>query len=135
MDFRAQITQISSADYERILNNEQVISQDKGIDRFRHISIEIKVIVPFGLGCFNNIKIVRDLLHKYLENDEIQILSGGNFEHGNGMEYADNIEIYLKDMSEEQLRTMLKDFKVMVTWQDLWHLHNDKVFYLRDYLR
>lgn len=53
------------------------------------------------------------MLHKYLENDDrILIISGWGFEHGNGKEYADDIEIYLKDISEEQLRTMLKDFKI-----------------------
>lgn len=136
IDFEAQITMISSADYQRILDNEQVVlSQDKGTDKFRHIGVDIKVTNPFGLGLTNSVKIERDLLQKYFENDDrIQVLSGGGYEHGNGKEYRDNIEIYLKDISEEQLRTMLKGFKVKVTWQSIWHSHNDKIFYLGDYL-
>lgn len=137
IDFEAQITKISSADYQRILDNEQVVlSQDKGIEKYRHISVEIKVTTPFGLGLTNSVKIERDLLQKYLEDDDrIQVLSGGGFKHGNGKEYGDNIEIYLKDISEEQLRTLLKEFKVKVTWQSIWRSHNDKIFYLKDYLR
>ena len=136
IDFGAQITKISSVDYERILDNKQVISQDKGIEKFRHISVEIKVTTPFGFELINSVKIERDLLHKYLESDDsIQLLSGGEFEHGSGKEYADNIEIYLKDISEEDLRNVLRDFKVKVTWQSIWHSQNDKIFYLRDYLR
>lgn len=136
IDFEAQITKISSADYQRILDNKQVVSQDKEIEKFRQISVEIKVTTPFGLGLINSVKIERDLLQKYLEGDNrIQILSGGGFEHGNGKEYADHIEIYLKDISEEQLRTILKDFKVKVTWQSKWQSYSDKIFYLGDYLR
>lgn len=136
IDFAATITRISNVDYERIMNNKQVTAQDNGIDRFRHISVEIKVTTPFGIGLINNVKVKRDLLHKYLENDNrIQILSGGGFEHGNGKEYADNIEIYLKDMSEDQLKASLRGFKVQVTWQDAWQRIGDKIFYLEDYLR
>lgn len=135
IDFAAQITKISSADYERILENKQVMSQNKGIEKFRHVSVEIKVTTPFGFGLINGVKIERDLLHKYLDNnDKIQILSGGGFEHSNGKEYADNIEIYFKDMSEEELRAILKDFKVKVTWKSIWPSHGKRIFYLGDYL-
>jgi hypothetical protein len=134
--FGAQIANISSADYERILDNKQVISQDKGIEKFRHIRVEIKVTTPFGLGLIKSVKIERDLLHKYLESDDrIQILSGGGSEHGNGKEYTDNIEIYLRDISEDDLRILFKDFKVKVTWESKWNSQKDKIFYLRDYLK
>lgn len=137
IDFEAQITKINSADYQRILDDKQVVlSQDKGIEEFRHISVEIKVTTPFGLSFINSVKIERDLLQKYLENDDrIDVLSGGGFKHGNGMEYGDNIEIYLKDISEEQLRALLEDFKLKVTWRSMWQSNNEKIFYLGDYLR
>ena len=106
-----------------------------GTGNFLRQTWDIKVINPFGLSLTKSVKIERDLLKKYLENDErIQILSGGGYEHGNGKEYGDNIQIYLKDISEEQLRVMLKGFKVKVTWQSRWHSHSDKIFYLHDYL-
>ena len=128
--FNAKINNISDEDYKRILNNAQVISQDKAIEKFKHVDIDIKVITPLGL--MNNVSIQRDLLHKYLNNDdEIQILGGGSFEHGNGKEYAENIEIYLKDASEQELRTMLRDFKIKVKWNK----DKDKIFYLKDYLK
>lgn len=128
--FNAKISNISDEDYKRILNNAQVISQDKAIEKFKHVDIDIKVITPLGL--MNNVSIERDLLHKYLNNeDKIQVLGGGSFEHGNGKEYAENIEIYLKDASEQELRTMLRDFKIKVKWNN----DKDKIFYLKDYLK
>lgn len=136
IDFKAQITTVSTDDYQRILDNKQIVSQDKGIDKFRHVRVEIKVTTPVGPELINSVNIERDLLHQYLENDDrIQILGGGGFEHSNGKEYVDNIEIYLKDISEEQLRTKLKDLKVKVIWLSIWNSQGDKIFYLGDYLK
>jgi len=136
IDFKAQITKINSVDYQRILDSEQVtLLQDKGKEKFAHISVDIKVTNPFGLSLTKSMTIERDLLHEYLEKDErIQILSGGGYEHGNGMEYGDDIEIYLKDISEEQLRTTLEGFKVKVAWKNIWQIHCDKIFCFGDYL-
>lgn len=107
---------------------------NKDIEKFKHINIEIKVIEPVGVN--SNIKIERDILQQYLkDNKKIQILSGGSFEHGNGKEYAENIEIYLIDLSADELRNALEDFRYKVTWKDIWDKPNDKVFYLRDYLK
>jgi hypothetical protein len=145
IDFQAQITKISSGDYQTILANlhegilakKPVISQDQdiGMDKFRNVSVKIKVTTPIGL--IKSVKIERDPLHKYLENDDrIQILSGGGFEDGNGREYTDYIDIYLKkEISEDQLRMLLKDCKIKVTWQNVWHSLDDKIFHLQDYLK
>lgn len=132
--FNAEVQKISDEDYKRIMNNKQVMSTEKGIEKFRHINIQIKVVTPIVL--INHVKIERDFLEQYLkENDKIQILGGGGFEHGNGKEYADNIEIYLKDISDGELRAILKEFKYKVSWQNLRRDQNDKIFYLKDYLR
>ncbi|MEQ8198762.1 MAG: hypothetical protein ABRQ27_12260 [Clostridiaceae bacterium] len=132
--FTAEISTVNNEDYERILNNEQVMYPNKDIEKFKHINIEINVTEPVGVN--NNIKIERDVLQQYLkDNKKIQILSGGSFEHGNGKEYAESIEIYLSDLSVDELRNALEDFKYKVTWKDLWDKPNNKVFYLRDYLK
>lgn len=132
--FTAEIVGVSNEDYKRILNNAQVMYPNKDIEKFKHINIEIKVTEPIGLK--NNIKIERDSLQQYLKNNnKVQILSGGSFEHGNGKEYAENIEIYLIDISEDELRNILKDFRYKVTWNDFNDNPNSKIFYLKDYLK
>ncbi|MFL0245626.1 hypothetical protein [Candidatus Clostridium stratigraminis] len=134
IDFTAEINTVSNEDYTRILNNAQVMYPNKDIERFKHINIEIKVTAPLGVR--NNIKIERDILQQYLkDNKKIQILGGGSLEYGNGKEYAENIEIYLIDLSVDELRNELEDFRYKVTWKDIWDRPNDKVFYLRDYLK
>lgn len=136
IDFKAQVTQISSADYQRILENKQVVSKDNGIEHFRHISVAVKVINPWGFSLVNSVKIERDTLYQYMHDDDrVQVLSGGGFEDNNDLEYMDNMEVYLKDISEKQLREILKDFKVKVIWKNVWYRQDDKIFYLRDYLR
>lgn len=132
--FTANITSVTEEDYKRLLTNKQVMYQDQDIDKFKHSNISIKVTIPFGFT--NNVKIDRDLLHDYLQSyDKIQLLSGGGFEHGNGKEYADNIEIYLINCSVDDLKDMLRAFRYKVTWSDLWNNKNDKIFYLKDYLQ
>jgi len=132
--FNAGINPISDEDYKRIIKNEQVTSSDKGIEEFNHINIKIKVITPLGL--IKHVTIDRDKLLVYLkDNDKIQILGGGNFEHGNGKEYKDNIEIYLKETTNDELRNILGDFKYKVSWKNIWNSTNDKIFYLKDYLK
>jgi hypothetical protein len=75
-------------------------------------------------------------LQKYIQNnDKIQDLSGGSFEHGNGREYAENCEIYLKNITEDELKAMLGDFRVKVAWKDMLKDSNEKNFYFRDYLK
>lgn len=131
--FTADITDISSEDYKRIMNNSQVMHPDKDIRQFKHINVQIKAEEPAGSNY--HIKIERDILSQYLKNNkDIQILSGGSFEHGNGKEYAENIEIYLIDISENELRNMLGNFRYKVTWVNMWNKRNDKIFYFKDYL-
>lgn len=132
--FIAEISTVSNEDYDRIITNEQVMYSDKDIEKFKPIHIEINVKEPLGVN--NNIKIERDILQEYLkDNENIQLISGGSSGDANGKEYYENIEIYLIDLSEEEFKNTLKDFKYKVTWEDIWNKSNDKVFYLKDYLK
>ncbi|WP_010073386.1 hypothetical protein [Clostridium cellulovorans] len=131
--FRAEITKVSGQDYERILNDDHGMYANKDIEKFRHIRVEIKVIEPIGIE--NDIQIERDNLEKYLKNNKLQVIGGGLFEYGEGKEYEENSEIYLSDISENELRNILQDFRYKVTWKDCWNKENDKVFYFRDYVK
>lgn len=132
--FTAEIKTLSDEDYKRVLNNAQVIYPDKDIEKFKNINIQIKVTTPIGVK--QDIKIERDILQQYLKgNERIQVLNGGSFEHGNGKEYGENIEIYLINLSGEQLKNEFEGFRYKVTLKDFWGKPNDKVFYLKDYLK
>lgn len=131
--FTAEIKPLSDEDYKRVLNNEQVTYPDKDIEKFKNINIQIKVTTPIGIK--HDIKIERDILQQYLkDNERIQVLGGGSFEHGNGKEYGEDIEIYLINLSGEQLKNQFEDFRYKVTWKDFWGKPNDKIFYFKDYL-
>lgn len=132
--FKAGISTVSNEDYKRILNNSQVMYTNKNIEKFKHINVEIKVTEPIGTKC--NIKIERDIFHQYLKsNEKIQILGGGSFQHVNGKEFREDIEIYLIDISDDELKNILKDFRYKVTWNDFNGNPNSKIFYLKDYLK
>lgn len=134
IEFTAKITGISTQEYKTIVENKQVDVSNRRMDEFRKISVSILVSQPFGVDF--RIKINRDILMKYLSNSpEIQIVTGGSFEHGNGREYAENAEVLLNGMSDEGLREVLKNFKYRVSWKDIWNAKKDEAFYMKDYLK
>lgn len=134
MIITADITTVNNEDYKRILNNNQVMYPNKNIEKFKHINIKTKMIEPIGVNI--HVKIKRNTLLQYLENNnKIQILSGGSFGDNNGKEYNEFIELYLIDLSEDELRNTLQNFKYTITWSNIWHDNNVKIFYLKDYLK
>ena len=137
--FTAEINKISDEDYKRIMNNKQGISPDNGIEKFRHIDLKIKVISPPGIinhANIGNIPSQQFLLQQYLkDNNKITILGGGCFSMGNGTEYSENVEIYLKGISDDELRTIVENFRIVVLWENIWNKKDSKIFYLKDYLK
>jgi hypothetical protein len=132
--FLAEITKISDNDYKIILNNKQVKYPSNDIGKFKHISVQCEAVEPFGIN--SHIKIEKDILGQFLENNkDLQILSGGSFEHSNGKECSENIEIYLYNISENELINILENFKFKITWTEMWGKQNSKIFYLKDYLK
>lgn len=133
IDFTAKITGISSQEYKTIVENKQVDVSNRRMEEFRKISVSIAVSQPFGVDF--GIKIDRDILINYLRNNpKVQVITGGSFEHGNGREYAENVEVLLNRISDEELRELLKDFKYKVSWRDTLKKKNYKIFYLKDYV-
>ncbi|MDS0527841.1 hypothetical protein NNC19_19290 [Clostridium sp. SHJSY1] len=129
--FTSGMKTISDEDYKRILNNQQVSYSNKNIDKFKEISVGIKSKEPMGIN--SHIKIERDILKEYLRNDEhIQILGGNSFDHGS--EYNESIEVYLIDISEDELKKSLENFKYKAKWNNIWNNNYNQVFYLKDYL-
>lgn len=54
---------------------------------------------------------------------------------GSGKLYEEDVNVYLKDDSEEDLKSILGDFRIKVTWHSIWSPAQDtKIFYLKDYL-
>lgn len=135
--FKAQISKISEADYKRIMSNGQVLSQDNGIDKFRHIDLEVKVTVPAALIKHASIEpSQRYIITPYLkDNNKMLLLSGGGSWNGDGRYFNENVEIYMKDISEDELRKILGDLKVKVTWQNIFNKSDDKIYYFKDYLK
>ncbi|KMT22207.1 hypothetical protein [Clostridium cylindrosporum] len=132
--FTTQVNTVSNEDYKRIINNNQIESPNKRIEQFKHINVEIKVKTPFNL--ISNVKIDRDILEAHLKNNsKIQILSGGSFEHSNGKEYGENIEIYLNDIGDNELLNAIRDLKYKVKWKNIWRKPDKKIFYFKDYLQ
>jgi hypothetical protein len=138
--FTTQINKVSDTDYKKILaNNTKVIFPDISIEKFRRIELQVKIIAPFGI--INHANIEKDASQQYLiqqylkDNNKIQILGGNYFAQGNGMEYDENMEIYLKNISEDELKGILGNFKIKILWKNIWNIQDKKILYFKDYLK
>jgi competence CoiA-like predicted nuclease len=137
--FTAQINNISAEDYKRIMDNAKVIPSDKSIEKFKRIDLKISIVKPMGIirrAYIENIPSQQFLMKQYLiENHKIRIVHGDcTFSHS-GMDYSENVEVYLNDITEDELKTILGNFKVVVLWQNIWGNKGSKILYLKDYLR
>ncbi|AGK95829.1 hypothetical protein [Clostridium pasteurianum] len=134
--FIPQINKISSEEYKTILNNRQVVAE-KGIEKYRNIDLQIKITNPILL--IRNVKIEEDrtnMLYEYIKNNNnIQILDDSNSRMGNDTQYNENINIYLKNTSQNDLKNIIGNFRVRVSWKNIWGSQNYKIFYLKDYLK
>ena len=138
--YTAQINNVNTEDFKKLMNNNpQVIYNTKEINKFKKIHIQMKIITP--LVIINHTHIESEpsqlfLLQQYLkDNDKIQILNGGNSSLGNGKEYDETMGIYLKNISEDEFKNILGDFRIKILWQDIWSNENNKILYLKDYLK
>jgi hypothetical protein len=137
--FNTQINNISDDEYKGILKGGQVISSDKRVEKFKHINLNIKIKTPFPI--LTHAIIEKDNSQQFFiqsilkDNTKLQILNGGGFALSNGKEYSETIEIYMRNTSEDELKAILGDLKIKVSWQNIWNSKENKVFYLKDYLK
>lgn len=50
------------------------------------------------------------------------------------MEINQQVEIYMPNGNEEQLKDILREFRYIVSWSSLWNKPNKEVYYFNDYL-
>ena len=76
INFSTEINNISTQDYKNILDSNQIIlEENKEIDNFKYISVNVKIKAPYIL--VKNVKISTPGLEQYLDNNNITILGTG----------------------------------------------------------
>ena len=137
--FTAKISKISGEDYKKMMSTPKVMLAGQGIEKFRHINMQVKIITPFPI--INDVEIEKSSSQQYFiqpylkNNDKIQILGGSTYAHGNGKEYAESSDIYMKNISEDELKGVLGDLKIKIIWQNIWNKKESQIFYFKDYLK
>ena len=121
INFSTKINTISTQDYQNILNNNQIIveeNKDIDIDKFKYLSVNVKIKAPYIL--VKNVKISTSGLEEYLENNNnITILSTGGVDAY--MEKTEKVLVYLNNVDEKSLKNILKDFKYVLQWSNIWN--------------
>ena len=135
INFSTKINTISTQDYQNILNNNQIIveeNKDIDIDKFKYLSVNVKLKAPYIL--VKNVKISTSGLEEYLENNNnITILSTGGVDAY--MEKTEKVLVYLNNVDGKSLKNILKDFKYVLQWSNIWNKIDKVNCYFNDYLK
>ena len=132
INFSTKINTISTQDYQNILNSNQIIvEENKDIDKFKYLSVNVKIKAPYIL--VKNVKISTTDLEEYLENNNITILSTGGVDAY--MEKTKKVLVYLNNVDEKSLKNILKDFKYVLQWSNIWNKIDKVNCYFNDYLK
>ena len=76
INFSAEINNIENESYKQIIKNDNGISSNEKIEKFKRLNITIKIKAP--LIFIRNVKVESDELYKLLEEDKrIKVLSDG----------------------------------------------------------
>ena len=132
INFSTKINTISTQDYQNILNSNQIIvEENKDIDKFKYLSVNVKIKAPYIL--VKNVKISTPGLEQHLENNNITILSTGSVDAY--MEKTEKVLVYLNNIDEKSLKNILKDFKYVIQWSNIWNKIDKVNYYFNDYLK
>ena len=132
INFSTKINTISTQDYQNILNSNQIIvEENKDIDKFKYLSVNVKIKAPYIL--VKNVKISTPGLEQHLENNNITILSTGSVDAY--MEKTEKVLVYLNNVDEKSLKNILKDFKYVLQWSNIWNKIDKVNCYFNDYLK
>jgi len=131
----AQLQEVTDKDYVAFLSDSDVSSIKKTRDNCRYISIRFKVVAPILL--IRDVKFQRVNLKDYLDetqyiNETDEILFMGNYNYNINNEFFDGIDVYLDGMTDEKLKDFFGDYKIEVTWANVFNTHYKKVIYLKD---
>ena len=133
INFSTKINTISTQDYQNILNNNQIIveeNKDIDIDKFKYLSVNVNIKAPYIL--VKNVKISTSGLEVYLENNNnFTILSTGGVDAY--MEKTEKVLVYLNNVDEKSLKNILKDFKYVLQWSNIWNKIDKVNCYFNDY--
>lgn len=134
-----QIQSVTEKDYNLFIkNNDGIPLKKKTHANCRFISVNLRIEKPLVLA--RNIKLEKSTLEEYL--DETQFLNKAAYEfHALGTytssnlrnESAEGIDIYLDGMSDERLKKFFGNYKIEVSWRDLFNRKHKEFFYLKDY--
>lgn len=132
INFSTKINNISTLDYQNILDSNQIIlEENKDIDKFKYLYVNVKIKAPYIL--VKNVKISTPGLEQYLDDNNIIILGTGGVDAY--MEKTEQVLVYLNNVDEKSLKNILKDFKYVLQWSNIWNKIDKVNCYFNDYLK
>lgn len=130
-------SEISMNAYKKVENSSQLL-YISGVDMSTVKPSDIKkVTIAFT---FSKNRIMRkhvkvsseDLSNFILNNPNIKIIGDGGFEYPYELQYDREVTFYAPNLKKDDITKLFENFKVCVTWEDIFGKECSKTFYLKD---
>ena len=140
----AQVKPVTDKDYKLFLENSQhgyggnAPLEKRTRENCRLLTVELQIKKPFLLA--RNVKIDKDNLNRYLEekqyfdksSDKIHALGSYHLSDTN-YHSIDGIDLFFEGMNDETVYRFFGDYKIELSWIDLFNKEHKEVYYLKDY--
>ncbi|KMT21769.1 hypothetical protein [Clostridium cylindrosporum] len=130
--FISSISTLDKQSYDKLAKKQET-PRDKNIENFKDVEILLKIDTPILL--IKELNIDRSYLESYLmDNPRIKVLDAKSSGNPNSKKSQESLKIHLNNISENELKNYLKDFKIAITWKDIVGNKNKQILYVTDHL-
>lgn len=141
----ARIQSAQESESRTISKYEKISSSNSSLDDYRFLLMDFKISKP--LIFIHDLSIERESFEQYFTGYQLErtIYSSAkktdneifpdSFQSiSNGYYFIDGVKLSMKDMTEEKLEDIFGDYKIVVTWVDLFRKSHQRVYYLKEFL-
>lgn len=130
---------VTDKDYDLFLqNNDGIPSEMKTRENCRLFTYDFKMNKPVLF--VRNVQISKDSLSRYLD-DKLYFDSTADKFHGLGLysatdnhyHFIEAIDVYSEGITDEMVYRFFEDYRIEVSWVDLFNRKHKAYYYLKDY--
>jgi hypothetical protein len=141
LSLMADIQVVTEKDYKIFIqNNDGIPTEKKTRENCRFFTVEMEITRPFFFT--RNMDINYENLGGYLMEEEFRNNTVGEFTflgsysaNDSGYHTFDGIDIYSEGMTDTRLYDFFGDYRIELTWTDLFGKRHHQYYYLKDYYK
>lgn len=141
----AHIQSAQETESRTVSEYEMLPSSNISLDDYRFLLMDFKISKP--LIFIHNLRIERESFEQYFTGYKLERTIYSSAKKTNneifpdsfqsnisGYNFIDGVNLSMEGMTEEKLVDIFGDYKIVVTWVDLFRKPHQRVYYLKDFL-